>query len=257
MGRKNLTSKLLLWVRLCCKQRQGQRSSSHAFREDMVLHCTTWLQIPRWTLAYIHWGFLRLTMRANHSEPSAALGQEQSGPAAVQAAGLSSSATTGNTRSEHWMGLEYSMGWAFRTLDRAGTFYGMGIITVATPETKHKAIRREVTATLQRGLTISKVPMRYFDDPVVDLQFGLCGAAWLHCWGQKQETWRCLEGILALAFPSARLAWDDAECVRRDLSWSGYFSTHDRYGPNQHELHGFYTALQKQNQHTHTHTHKR
>ena len=125
----------------------------------------------------IHWGFLRLTMRANHSEPSAALGQEQSGPAAVQAAGLSSSATTGNTRSEHWMGLEYSMGWAFRTLDRAGTFYGMGIIAVATPETKHKAIRREVTATLQRGLTISKVPMRYFDDPVVDLQFGLCGAA--------------------------------------------------------------------------------
>ena len=58
----------------------------------------------------IHWGFRRLTMRANHSELSTALGQEQSWPAAVQAAGLSSSATTGNTRSEHWMVLEHSMG---------------------------------------------------------------------------------------------------------------------------------------------------
>ena len=53
----------------------------------------------------------------------------------------------------------------------------MGIIAVATPETKHKAIRREVTATLQRVLTINKVPMRYFDDSVVDMQFGLFGAA--------------------------------------------------------------------------------
>ena len=75
------------------------------------------------------------------------------------------------------MGLEHSMGWAFRTLDGAGTFHGwafrtldgvgtflgwafktldgartfhgMGIISAATPGTKHrKAIRREVTATL-------------------------------------------------------------------------------------------------------------
>ena len=29
--------------------------------------------------------------------------------------------------SEHWMGLEHSMGWTFRTLDGAGTFHGMGI----------------------------------------------------------------------------------------------------------------------------------
>ena len=29
--------------------------------------------------------------------------------------------------SEHWMGLERSIGWAFRTLDGAGTFHGMGI----------------------------------------------------------------------------------------------------------------------------------
>ena len=45
--------------------------------------------------------------------------KEQSWPAAVQAAGLSSSATTRITRSEHKMMLEHSMGWAFRTLDGA------------------------------------------------------------------------------------------------------------------------------------------
>ena len=60
--------------------------------------------------------------------------------------------------SEHWMGLEHSMGWvlehsmgwvlehsmgwAFRTMDGAGTFHGMGIIGTATPGTKQrKAIR--------------------------------------------------------------------------------------------------------------------
>ena len=48
------------------------------------------------------------------------------------------------------MVLEHSMGWAFKTLDGAGTFHGMGIIGAATPGTKHrKAIRREVTATLE------------------------------------------------------------------------------------------------------------
>ena len=41
------------------------------------------------------------------------------------------------------------MGWAFKTLDGAGTFHGMGIIGAATPGTNNrKAIRREVTATL-------------------------------------------------------------------------------------------------------------
>ena len=37
----------------------------------------------------------------------------------------------------------------------------------------------------------------------------------------------CLEGILTLAFPSSRLVRDDAECVRRDLSWSEYFDSYD------------------------------
>ena len=47
------------------------------------------------------------------------------------------------------MMLEHSMGWAFKTLDGAGTFHRLGIIGAATPGTKHrKAIRREVTATL-------------------------------------------------------------------------------------------------------------
>ena len=48
------------------------------------------------------------------------------------------------------MMLEHSMGLAFKTLDGAGTFHGMGIIGAATPGKKHhKAIHREVTATLE------------------------------------------------------------------------------------------------------------
>ena len=69
------------------------------------------------------------------------------------------------------MVLEHSMGWAFKTLDGAGTFHGMGIIGAATPCTKHrKAIRREVTATLETvSCTMGKVFIRYFDASVVDL----------------------------------------------------------------------------------------
>ena len=60
--------------------------------------------------------------------------------------------------SEHWMGLEHSMGLAFKTLDGAGTFHGMGIIGAATPGTKHrKAIRREVTATLETVSCLSLI----------------------------------------------------------------------------------------------------
>ena len=75
------------------------------------------------------------------------------------------------------------MGWAFRTLDGAGTFHGMGIldgagtfhgmgiIGVATPGTKQtKAIRREVTATLETvSCTMRKVFICYFDASAVDL----------------------------------------------------------------------------------------
>ena len=67
--------------------------------------------------------------------------------------------------------LEHSMGWAFRTVDGAGTFHGMDIIGAATPGTKQrKAIRREVTATLETvSSTMGKVFIRYFDASVVDL----------------------------------------------------------------------------------------
>ena len=62
------------------------------------------------------------------------------------------------------------MGWAFRTLDGAGTFHRMGIIGAATPHTKQrKAIRREVTATLETASTMGKVLIIYFDAYVVDL----------------------------------------------------------------------------------------
>ena len=71
--------------------------------------------------------------------------------------------------SEHWMGLEHSMGCEFRTLDGAGTFHGMGagtfhgmgIIGAATPGTKHrKTIRREVTETLELPSSICHWPTR-------------------------------------------------------------------------------------------------
>ena len=75
--------------------------------------------------------------------------------------------------------LEHSMGWAFKTLDGAGTFHGMGagtfhgmgIIGAATPGTKQrKVIRREVTATLDTvSYTKGKVFIRCFDASVVDL----------------------------------------------------------------------------------------
>ena len=62
------------------------------------------------------------------------------------------------------MVLGHSMGWAFRTLDGAGTFHGMGNIGAATPSTKRrKAIRREVTATLETvSCIMGKVFIRYF-----------------------------------------------------------------------------------------------
>ena len=63
------------------------------------------------------------------------------------------------------------MGWAFKTLDGAGTFNRMGIISAATPGTKQKkAIRREVTATLETvSCTMGKVFVCYFDASVVNL----------------------------------------------------------------------------------------
>ena len=68
------------------------------------------------------------------------------------------------------MMLEHSTGWGFRTLDGAGTFHGMGIIGAAIPGTKQrKAIRREVTATLETASTMGKVLIPYFDAYVVDL----------------------------------------------------------------------------------------
>ncbi len=67
------------------------------------------------------------------------------------------------------MVLEHYMGWAFKTLDGAGTFHWMGIIGAATPGTKYrKAIRLEVNATLETvSCTMSKVFIRYFDASVV------------------------------------------------------------------------------------------
>ena len=114
------------------------------------------------------------------------------------------------------------MGWAFKTLDGAGTFHGMGIIGAATPCTKHrKAIRREVTATLETvSCTMGKVFIRYFDASVVDLS--LAYEAVLQNFTTEDKS-KILYIPWKVSWPLSRLVSDDAECVRRDISWSEYF----------------------------------
>ena len=91
------------------------------------------------------------------------------------------------------------MGWAFKTLDGAETFHGMGIIGAATPGTKHrKAIRREVTATLETVLcTMGKVFICYFDASVVDLSLAY-EAVLQNFTAEDKSKLNSLEGILAL-----------------------------------------------------------
>ncbi len=114
------------------------------------------------------------------------------------------------------------MGWAFKTLDGAGTFHGMGIIGEATPGTKHrKAIRREVTATLETvSCTMGKVFICYFDASVVDLS--LAYEAVLQNFTAEDKS-KLLYIPWKVPSPLSRLVSDDAECVRRDISWSEYF----------------------------------
>ena len=114
------------------------------------------------------------------------------------------------------------MGWAFKTLDGAGTFHGMGIIGAATPGTKHrKAIRREVTETLKTvSCTMGKLFIRYFDVSVVDLP--LAYEAVLQNFTAEDKS-KILYIPWKVSWPLSRLVSDDAECVRRDISWSEYF----------------------------------
>ena len=118
--------------------------------------------------------------------------------------------------------LELSMGWAFKILDGAGTFHGMGIIGAATPGTKYrKAIRRGVTATLASVLcTMGKVFIRYFDASVVDLP--LAYEAVLQNFTAEDKS-KILYIPWKVCRPLSRLVSDDAECLRRDISWSQSF----------------------------------
>ena len=108
------------------------------------------------------------------------------------------------------------MGWAFKTLDGAGTFHRMGIIGAASPGTnQRKAIRREVTATLETvSCTMGKVFICYFDASVVDLS--LAYEAVLQNFTAEDKSkihyipWK-------VSSPLSRLVSDDAECVRRDI----------------------------------------
>ena len=114
------------------------------------------------------------------------------------------------------------MGWAFRTMDGAGTFHGMGIIGAATPGTKHrKAIRREVAATLETvSCRMGKIFIRYFDASVVDLS--LAYEAVLQNFPAEDKS-KILCISWKVSWPLSGLVSDDAECVRRDISWSEYF----------------------------------
>ena len=114
------------------------------------------------------------------------------------------------------------MGWAFKTLDGAGTFHRMGIIGAATPGTKQrKAIRREVTATLETvSCTMGKVFICCFDASVVDLS--LAYEAVLQNFTAEDKS-KMLYIPWKESSPLSRLVSDDADCVRRDISWSEYF----------------------------------
>ena len=108
-----------------------------------------------------------------------------------------------------------------RTIDDAETFHGMGIIGAATPGTKQReAIRREVTATLGKvSCTMGKVFIRYFDASVVDLPLAYEAVLQNVTVEDKSKIfyipWK-------VSWPLSRLVSDDAECVRRDISWSEY-----------------------------------
>ena len=109
------------------------------------------------------------------------------------------------------------MGWAFKTLDGAGTFHGMGIIGAATPGTNNrKAIRREVTAILETvSCTMVKVLICYFDASVVDLS--LAYEAVLQNFTAEDKS-KIFYIPWKVSWPLPTLVSDDAECMRRDIS---------------------------------------
>ena len=129
------------------------------------------------------------------------------------------------------------MGWAFRTLDGAGTFHGMGmqtldgagtfhgmgIISAATPGTnQHRDTCQEVSATLETvSCTMGKVFICYFDASVVDLS--LAYEVMLQNFTAEDKS-KILYIPWKVSWPLSRLVSDDVECVRRDMSWSEYFS---------------------------------
>ena len=98
----------------------------------------------------------------------------------------------------------------------------MDIIGAATPGTKHrKAIRREVTATLETvSCTMGKVFLCYFDASVVDLS--LAYEEVLQNFTAEDKS-KILYIPWKVSSPLSRLVSDDAECVRRNTSWSEYF----------------------------------
>ena len=92
------------------------------------------------------------------------------------------------------------MGWAFKTLDGAGTFRRMGIIGAATPGTV--------------SCTMGKVFICYFDASVVDLS--LAYEEVLQNFTAEDKS-KILYIPWKVSSPLSRLVSDDAECVRRDI----------------------------------------
>ena len=98
----------------------------------------------------------------------------------------------------------------------------MGNIGAATPSTKRrKAIRREVTATLETvSCIMGKVFICYFNASVVDLS--LAYEAVLQNFTAEDKS-KILYIPCKVSWPLSRLVANDAECVQRDISWSEYF----------------------------------
>ena len=129
------------------------------------------------------------------------------------------------------------MGWAFRTLDGAGTFHGMGIQNTGwcwhIPWDGHYRCSHSWHKTTQSHMLRSHCNTRdsvmhhgqslyicYFDASVIDLS--LVYEAVLQNFTAEDKS-KILYIPWKVSWPLSRLISDDAECVQWDISWSEYF----------------------------------
>ena len=148
--------------------------------------------------------------------------------------------------------LVHSMGWAFRKLDDAGTFHGMGVQKTGwcwnipwdghyrCGHSWHKTSQSHTPRShcnsrdgvMHHGQSLYTLFWCFRRQSVIGLRGG---AAELHWWRQKQDILHSLEDILALiqaGLGCCRVCATGCILVRV-LS----FPKHYRYGPSQQELH--------------------